>query len=120
MIDKIEYDEFAQDLFDDKIDEFKEEERGIEEALFFNEFKNVIIISDNKTYLLQNVEKIYDFDGSSLFIKDNNSKMYYFSEPRDYTDIDELEDDNFLRNFDFDELRTLYNNINNCIIFTCE
>ncbi len=120
MIDDIEYDDFNQDLFDEKIEEFEEDDRDIVEALYFNEYKNVIIISDNKIYFFDNVQKIYDFDGSSLFIKDKNSKIFGFSEPRDYTDIDELENEGFLRNFNFTKLRLIFNNVNNCIIFTSE
>ena len=113
------YDEDDRYSFEEIIEEFEEDDRDIEEALeIFEDYKNVIVLTNDEIFLFENIKKIYDFDGSSLFIENEKSEIYFYSEPREYDDLNELKQ--ILSSFsiiDFNRIKNIYNQLDDCIIF---
>ena len=126
LTDTPNYDKYDRDILEEELEYCDD----IDEALYFNSYKNVIVVPQNPLlptkddiYLFDNVKKIYDFDGSSLFIEDKNSRVFFFSEPRDIDinnpeDVEDYLDD--MNSSNLDRLRKIYDSVDNCIIFVVE
>lgn len=126
MIDTPKYYRYDRDELQEELEYCDD----IDKALYFNKYKNVIVVPQNPLlstkddiYLFDNVKKVYDFNGSELFIEDKNSRIFHFSEPRDIDinnpdDVNDYLDD--MNNFNLNRLRKIYNSVDNCIIFVVE